>query len=489
MATIDPRTPVLVGAGQFTRSGRDTGTSPLVLAATAADAALNDTGGRVADRIDTVGFVNALSWPVSNPAAQLATDLGLRPRTTLATHIGGTGPVELLAHGCRAICDGRSDAVLLAGAEALKSYREGRYDPAQQHADTAPPDAVLGSDRSGIGEPAQAAGILQPVQFYPLFENALRAAAGRGRRDHERRIAGLWERFATVAKTNPHAWVTGGATAESILDGAAGNRPVAEPYRKLLTANIFVDQAAALVLCSAEAATAAGVPRENWVFVHATAAANDHWLVAERDRLDRSPAVAAIARELLRGGSGIDDIAHLDLYSCFPSAVQVAAAEYGVDLADDARTPTVTGGLTFAGGPGNNYVTHSLAALVGRLRDDPGGYGLATAVGWYLTKHAATLLSGRPAKTPYRHSCPQEVVDNSPSRTAATGFAGTATVETYTVTYDRAGEPERAHAACLTDAGARALVSSDDPGIAARMARTDPVGARVRVDGPALLEW
>lgn len=489
MPTIDPRTPVLVGSGQLTHTERTGSATPLGLAAGAAATALRETGGRLRERVDTVGFVNSISLPVADPAALLAAELSLTPRHTVATTISGTSPIELLSHGCAAIRDGSSEAMLIAGAEALKSFREGRYDTGSVP-ETSPPNRLLGSERSGIDDAAQAAGILQPVQFYPQFENALRAGSGLEPAAHEREIAELWQRFATVAKTNPDAWVTSGATAESLLDPSPGNRMIAHPYRKLLTANIFVDQGAALVLCSAETATVAGIPRENWVFVHDSAAAHDHWHVTERLHLDRSPAVAAIADHLLgtpsSGRPGIDDIAHVDLYSCFPSAVQVAAREYGIDLADGTRPPTVTGGLTFAGGPGNNYVTHSLAAMAGRLRESCHGYGLVTAVGWFLTKHAAVLLSPEPPGRPYRHHDPQSDVDMQPRRHAAPGYTGTATVETYTVLYDRDGTPEKAHVCCLTGDGARVLATNEDPGVAADLAGTDPIGSTVTLDGPRL---
>lgn len=482
----DPRTPVLVGAGQL--SGDGTATTPLALSAVAADAALRDAGTGIADRIDTVGFVSSMSWPVRNPARQLADSIGLYPATTLATHVGGTSPLELLADGCESIRAGRCEAMLLAGAEALRSFRAGHYDPGSQPDGTTAPDRVIGSDRNGVGAAAEAAGILQPVEVYPLFENALRASAGRSRAEHERRIAALWQRFAEVAKTNQHAWVTDGATVESILDTSGGNRPIAYPYRKLLTANIFVDQAAAVVLCSAGTAAAAGIPQENWAFVRSTAAAHDHWFLGERDRLDRSPAVSAIADRLLSDGDpAIDEVAHLDLYSCFPSAVQVAAVECGIDVADDPRVPTVTGGLTFAGGPGNNYVTHSLATMIETLRGTAHAHGMVTGVGWYLTKHAAAVLSTNPPETPYRHENPQSDVDVLPGRTVADGFAGEATVETYTVTHDRDGNPERALACCLTGDGSRVLVSSAEPEVTAAMVETDPLGARVDVDGAELL--
>ena len=236
------------------------------------------------------------------------------------------------------------------------------------------------------------------------------------------------------------------------------------PYPKLLTANIQVDQGAALLLCSARAADEAGIAAESRVFVHATAAAHDHWFAASRQELHRSPAIAACARASLgRAGVEVDEVAHLDLYSCFPSAVQIAAAELGVDLATDTRAPTVTGGLTFAGGPGSNYVTHSLATMAGRLREDPEAFGFLTGVGWYMTKHANALLSARPPRQPYARADAQAEVDALPQREIVSDAEIEGPVESFTVTYERDGTPSRAIVSSLRGDGSRALASSAEP--------------------------
>src|SRR5581483_1579723 len=161
---------------------------------------------------------------------------------------------------------------------------------------------------------------------------------------------------------------------EELLAATPGNRPVSLPYRKLLTANLQVDQATAVIMCSAGAAQANGVPRDRWVFAHASAYASDEWFMTERAQLAASPAINAAGHAALEhAGRAVDDVAYIDLYSCFPSAVQIAAAELGVTSTED-RPLTVTGGLTFAGGPGNNYAGHSVATAIRKLRDDPDAY-------------------------------------------------------------------------------------------------------------------
>ena len=177
-----------------------------------------------------------------------------------------------------------------------------------------------------------------------------------------------------VAAGNPHAWLQRAYTAEEIATPSPANRMVAAPYTKLLTANIQVNMATGLILTSAAAAEHAGVPTDRWIFIHAGAQAHERWHVAERRTLSvhrRSGPWAAPPSS--RPGVTIDEVAHLDVYSCFPSAVQIAARELGLAIDEPGRDLTVTGGLTFAGGPGNNYTSHAIASLMPRLRADPDG--------------------------------------------------------------------------------------------------------------------
>ncbi|WP_020666620.1 hypothetical protein [Amycolatopsis nigrescens] len=487
---MDPRTPVLVGAGQYT--SRAPSSTPLELMRLAAEAAIADTGA--ADlatrpgRAVNVAVVDSFSWGTSDPGSMLATELGISPAETVYTRTGGTGPVELLADAAERIRLG-TDVVLIAGGEAVRSLSKGSYSGGPKQPAGTAPTRLLGVDRDAAHPAETAAKLVLPLAFYPLLENAIRADAGRDLPAQVAAIGRLWGRFAEVAKTNPHAWVTDPPGPDAITETGPGNRMAALPYRKLMTANIFVDQAAALVLCSAEAATAAGIPRDRWVFPHASAAAQDHWFVSQRPHLHRSPAIAATGRAALgHAGVGIDDFAHLDLYSCFPSAVQVAATEFGIDLTD-SRPPTVTGGLTFAGGPGSNYVTHSIAALVHRLRAEPSAPALATAVGWYLTKHAAVVLSAYPPATAYAHHEVSAEVAALPSREIAVDPSGDATIETYTVVHDRAGEPERGIVLCALPGGARAVAASERAAELDGLLEGDPLGAKVQLTGVSSFEF
>ena len=490
----DPRAPVIAGAGQISRRAVDGGPSPLDFMVHAACAAAEDAGPggeTLLARAASVGVVDCFSWPVSDPGAALAHELGIAPRETVVSARGGTGPLELLGDLCARIRAGELDVALLAGGEAVNPFMRAIRDGRPTGWGDGPgsePSRVVGADRPANHAAEEAAGLIAPIFFYPLIESAVRGAARRSSEAHRRWLGELWDRFAAVAEDNPHAWTREPPRgAEALATASEANRMVADPYTKLLTANIQVDQGAALLLCSAQAAQDAGIAPERLVHVHATAKAHDHWFVSERDALHRSPAIAACGRAALgHAGAGIDDVAHLDLYSCFPSAVQIAAAELGIDLDRDARAPTVTGGLTFAGGPANDYATHALATMTGRLREDPDALGLSTAVGWYLTKHAVAVLSARAPVAPFRHHDVQAQVDALPRRRVAEGATGDATVEAYTAVHDRDGTPTLAIVTCLVgDDEARAPARSEDPATIAALLDGEPLGRTVRLDGAA----
>ena len=453
--------PVIAGAGQVSRRGD---ASPLELMCEAALAADADAGGGLLARVGSVAAVDCFSWPVPDPGAALAGELRLAPRETVRTVVGGNGPIALLGDLCARIAAGELEAALLVGGEAvnpfMRAMRAGEPTGWPEQREGTAPTRLVGEDRAPSHEAELAAGLVAPVVYYPWFENAVRAAAGRDVVAHQAWLGRLWGRFAEVARENPYAWTPDAP--EDVATPSPGNRMAAFPYPKLMTANIQVDQAAALLLSGGG----------DGVHVHATATASDVWFAGERRELHRSPAISACGRAALgHAGAGLDDLAHLDLYSCFPSAVQIAAAELGLDLERDGRPPTVTGGLTFAGGPASNYSTHALATLTHRLREEPGALGLSTGVGWYMTKHAVAVLGSREPARPFADLKP---VPGGASREIAPG--GTGTVESYTVTYERDGTPSSGIVSALLDDGRRVLGSSADP---SALLDGDPVGSRI----------
>jgi acetyl-CoA C-acetyltransferase len=289
--------------------------------------------------------------------------------------------------------------------------------------------------------------------------------------------------MASVAAGNPDAWYAGTHDLGRATEPSPTNRMVSVPYTKLLSSNVVVDMAAAVIVCSLEAARRAGVPDDRLVFPLVGATAREQWLVSERDELSTSLAMRACARALFGSGArrSLDDVDDLELYSCFPIAVQLAGEALGIDVVTDERPPTVTGGMTYYGGPGNNYVTHSLAAMTSRLRAAPGTTGLVTGLGWYASTHSWGLYSTSPPPSGFEVRDVQGDVDVVPLRHVEDDYEGTAVVESYTVPIGRDGVPERAVFALRTPSGSRRVLGVSDASTAAAAVELDPLGATVTV--------
>lgn len=492
---LDPRTPVIVGVGQVVQREPDLDAprDPVALAVEALRRAGEDSGAgaEVLRAADAVYAVASASWTYRDAAALVADALGAEPaETAMSAPYGGDAGQVLVNTAGQAVADGRAEVVLVCGAESgntLAAARKRGVDLGwpTQDADVAPTQ-VIGSDREANNSAESAAGLTVPVYAYALMDSALRRKAGRTPQEQRDLVTGLWSRLSEVAAQNPYAWRPQPMSAEELAAVDAGNRMISSPYPKLLCANLQVDLSAGLVVTSVAAASALGIPQDRWVFLHAGAAAYDEWFVSEREDLGASPAIRAIGQAAFEhAGVGPDEVAHVDLYSCFPAAVQIGAAELGLDLDDPQRPLSVTGGLTFAGGPGNNYGTHAVATLVERLRRDPEAWGLSTSLGWFVTKHALGIYSARPPQQPYRAINP--VLLPGPTRPALTAYAGPGVVEAATAAYDRTGKPEAAIVSVLTPAGARMLVRSAQPEVLAAVAEGDPLGAHVEADDATTL--
>lgn len=487
--TIDAHAPVVVGVGQVLGE-TDTGAQPREPAELIAQALLeagrdSGTGERLLRAADSIRCVPVIGWHYPDLGSLLASELGASPRETVqSATFGGDGPQALLNDAAAEIAAGRLEVALIAGGDcgaSVKAARQAGRELRWRVQDEAlAPTRVLEADRPPVNDAEMAAGLAPPVYMYALIESAVRATAGRSSAEHLRAISGLWSRFSRVAAANEHAWIRRGFTPEQIALAAPGNRMISTPYTKLLTANIQVDMASGLILASASAAEQAGVPRDRWVFVHAGARAHDEWHVSERESLSSSPAIRAVGRAAVEhAGVAIDEIAHIDLYSCFPSAVQIAARELGLALDDPSRPLTVTGGLTFAGGPGNNYAGHSIATLVERLREQPDSYGLTTALGWYATKHAIGVYSSRPPRRLFADLRPHP--GHRQRRRALCEHGAQATVEAYTVPHDRDEEPSAAIISAIGPTGERVIARTADPDAVRALLAEDRIGHPVQI--------
>jgi acetyl-CoA C-acetyltransferase len=379
-----------------------------------------------------------------NPPWSLARRLGVSPRELVYTPGGGNMPQVAVNRACERISRGESRIALIAGAEALRTELAARRaGVALDWSEDAPaPPDEWGGHRSGFSEHEAAHGMRGAINMYPLFEQAIRGARARTIEEHSAALGRLFSRFAEVASKNPLATRARAYAPDEIVTPTAENPLIGFPYTKLMTANAYVDQAAALILCSEAKADELAIPIAKRVYLHGCAQANDHWFVTERPDFHSSPAIRRVTTKTLEmAEKTLADVDLFDLYSCFPSAVEIACQEMGL-AEDDPRALTVTGGLPYFGGPGNNYVTHAIAEMVERLRARPGSFGLVTANGNYVTKHAAGLYSTAPLAGPWQREDPavlQREIDGLPKAPFTEKPDGTAVIETYTVMHSKDG--------------------------------------------------
>ena len=477
---VDPRSPVVVGVGQSSqRVPVESARAPMDLFEEAARNAEADAGVAMLPKVDIVAVAQIVSWPYPDPGAFLARRLGITPRATAVSTIGGNSPLLLLHEFASRIQNNECDVVLLGGTECVYTRWRARREPKFELTWELPKEPqcewVIGDDRAPSTDYEMVHGATAPTNIYPLFETALRAEAGRSVADHQHYIGELWSRFANVAADNPNAWTRERYTADDIATVTPDNRAVVFPYVKRMNANIDVDQSAAVILCAYETARAAGVSDDRMVFLHGASEAKDHWFVSERWSFTESPAIAA-AFEDASQVAGISNVDVFDLYSCFPSAVQVGANA----VKAGSQPLTVTGGLGFAGGPANNYPTHAIARMVETLRAHPDAFGCTTALGWYITKHAVSIWSARPPDHGFQKSTgTQDRVDAQPKREVAGLIDGDATIEATAVPFERDGSPMGATCTLLTDDGRRVFAQA--PNHASAFTDDAWEGRRVRI--------
>jgi acetyl-CoA C-acetyltransferase len=517
---MNDRSPVLVGVAQLLQRVEDPAEAkpPLELMVEAVrQAAIDAEAPSLLERTSSVRVIKGI-WGYKNPAHSIAQELGLGGVETGLSVLGGNHVQMVLNRSALDIQAGRHDVVVLTGAECGRST--GRAQKAgldldwlePRDDDPAPaPDAEYGTSKWTRHEAEMARGLQRPVAYYAMFDNALRHHHGESVEAHLERISRLWAGFNAVARGNPSAWIRREVTAEEIRTPSPKNRPIAFPYPMLMNANMRVDMGAALILCSLGVARSLGVPDTKRIYPLSGTDAYDHYFVSERDNLHSSPAIRiAGGRALELAEVEVDDLDYVDLYSCFPSAVQVAANELGLS---QERPLTVTGGLTFGGGPLNNYVMHGIARTVELLREKRGSRGLVTANGGMLTKHSFGVYSSQPPERAFRHQDLQAEVDREPKRSVAVDYEGTAEIESYTVVFGAAAakpttsytsiygkasasgpaspagsEPSLAHLACRLPDGRRTWANLEDGDVLEAMCREEFCGRPVRLDGAGKAE-
>ncbi len=460
--SFDPRTPVIVGAAAVTQRVAETGGGhdALELMVQAVRDACDDAGRPdLAGDFDLVAVPRG-TWSYRNAAYSVRHQLG----TVGATRDYEVGLLQtgILNEVAAEIAAGDLDTAVVVGGEAkfrdLQAAKAGIEVRVTPDGD-APEPADLRTPTGIIVHPVEIEQrFIVPVQQYATIESAARFAAGHSFEAHNDLVARQAAAFAEIAASNPAAWHRDPRSADQIATPSADNKPLAFPYNKWHSTQWNVDQSAALILCSLAKAQALGLDDSGWVFP-LVGADSDHAVpLMQRSSLVEAPAIGVAAAEVLAHASaGIDDVAHRELYSCFPVAVAAQARELQID----AHDATVTGGMTFAGGPFNNFVLQAMVKMVETLRESPENLGFNTAVSGMLTKGGCTLFGSSPGDQPFRHiDVTGQVAQRQPALPVTSDSDGRFRVLGYTVTYDDPDDrlkPTTVLAVGETPAGERTL--------------------------------
>lgn len=480
--------PVIVGVGQLLQRADDPSQAqePLAMMVAALERAAQDCGApKLVSRADAI-YVCRGMWRYGDAGRVVAARLGASPRESVWTPYGGNFSQACVIDAARAIAAGKIEVALVTGAENGRTQGQAQRTGVALRESEAPgePDRKVAEDKAIFHDAELARGMNSASDIFAVIDSAIRASRGETHAAHARRLAELWAGFSRAAQTNPNAWVRRLSTADEIGTPGPDNPMISHPYTRLMNANSRVDMAAGVILCSLEVARAAGVPETQIVYLHSATEANDSNFLSLRMDLHRSPGMRLAGRRALElAGKTADTIEHVDLYSCFPSAVQVAATEISLP---EGRPLSVTGGLTFGGGPMNHYTLHAIARMAEVVRADRGSKGLVSGNGGWLAKHAFAVYSAEPPRDGFRYESLQAQLDALPLREALIDWDGPVTIEGYTVAHAK-GVPRLAHAACLTDDGKRTWATSDDPALLQAMMREEFVGRRGRVDGKGRL--
>ncbi len=476
-------TPCIIGVAQQTcRPENGDAPEPIEQCMQVALAAAQDSGNsEILKRIDELDSVLSLSWSYDDLPVKLADKLGLKDGERKLSGLSGTHPQRFINEAAENILAGKRDAVLIAGAEsfatrkrAKKEERKLAWPKAEKKA--APPF----EDPFHPSEMAHE--VFQAYTTFALLDSARRAHLGLSHEANRHQQANMMAALSKVAANNPKAWFQKSYSGDELFDINDNNRMVAYPFTKNTMAFMDVDMAAAVIVTSHKVAEELNIPQERRVYLHGWGYAKEPPYIAQRPELWHCPSMKHASQQALTmAGVGIDDIAHLDLYSCFSSSLNFTKDALGIG-ADDSRPLTITGGLPYFGGPGNNYTSHSVATMVEKLRNNSKDFGLISGVGMHMTNHVFAVYSAKPVTTYHSCSTNNEALD---LKTITDEASGAATIAGYTVVHSRQGKS--ALAVCDLVDGTRCYARCNDENMLDSMEQEEWVGRTIKLSTDAAI--
>jgi acetyl-CoA C-acetyltransferase len=424
-----------------------------------------------------------LSRHISGAAERLSATIGASPRFTAVSGIGGNSPQAMVSTAAAMIARGELDSVLIAGGETYYPRAKRRESP-----DNALFQGLVGGhereDMVGATPEESLHGITLPIHGFPLFETALWAESGLGIDEYRLNVGKLWSGFSEAAANHPYGWTSRAKQPAEIITPSAANRWIAFPYTKFMNPLIYVDLGAAIILTSVDVHGVRSGRRPVYFRGGATSADRQTHLVQRTSFSQSPPLRAATNRALDMAGLTLEEIDCFDLYSCFPCAIAVAQRMLGLPP-DERRPLTLTGGLGFFGGPGNNYSLHAVATLADAIASGEVETGMVTGLSWFMQKHSVGIYGSTPTEhvldTSEVDEGSDQIVGDAPMPVTATP-QGRGRIDTYTVLFARDGTPTQAIVYGSTDGGERFVANTGgDPEVYDELMSTCQVGRIVRV--------
>jgi len=470
--------PCIIGVAQKTWRAHDgDAPEPLEQWVQMARAAAHDAGNEaLLPAIDEVDVIFSLSWNYDDAPAQLAEKLGVKKYHGRLSGLSGTSPQKFVNEAAETIIAGKSEIALIVGGEALATKKKAKKEERKLSWAKPLSKAVMPFDDPF--HPSEIAHqVFQAYLTFAMLDSARRKQHGLSLQQNREQEARMMSKLSAIAAQNPDAWFPKAHSTAELLDTSGSNRFVAYPFTKLQMAFMDVDMAAAIIVASDKKADELGVPKEKRIYLHGWSYAREPVYIAERPELWHSPAMEIASQQALdMAGIHCGDLAHLDIYSCFPSSLNFTCDAVGL-RDDDERALSVTGGLPYFGGPGNNYTAHSIATMVHTLRNHRGNFGLVSGVGMHLTNHVfAVYSSSPPAKTPTPpdYAKAKQFVEAFGKKEIVNEASGSATLLAYSIIH--ASDKNTAYAVCELPDGKRCYAICDDAATVAQMEWEEWVG-------------
>lgn len=484
--------PVIIGVGQSMNRSNDpddTKTAMELIDDAIRLAEKDSLAASLVQQVDMLCLVNIFSMPHGNHLSELCNRLDIRPDKQLYTWVGATAPQWFVNQAADKIISGKAKVALICGGEAIHSKKieaKTKGIPFEQWNFPVKESWMAGDLRDPLTPEELKYGLILPIHIYPLFENALRHHESLSIEDHRKELGEFCAGFSSIASLNDYAWFKTPKSREEIEIPSDTNPMVAFPYTRSMCSIMQVDQAAALFMTNEQTAMELGVPRDKWIYLIGSGDASDIWHVSERLNFFSSPSVkVATEKAMAQADVSLEHIDFFDFYSCFPCAPRIVRNMLGIPKSDP-RPLTVTGGMQYFGGPGNNYALHAICTMAEKLRHNPDSIGLVQALSWFISKHSVGIYAGQGKEMPKPQIPPescQAELDKIKGPPLIDQASGNAVVETYTLFHDRSGQPVDAVIVGRLDNGARFLAKTErDKDLLAAMMETEFIGRKGRVN-------